>query len=120
MEKIIKIISLVKHNFIKHQAFTLFSVLILSALFLLTNLPYFSLFLSVDNIIIIYWIIVVLLFWPSAETSFVLGIIFLLLACFFQILGQNSIAEQAGNIIYFLIAIGFLQRLVIYFKKRSL
>lgn len=120
MEKIINIISLVKNNFIKYQAFTLFSVLILGALFLLTNLPYFSIFLSVDNVIIIYWIIVVLLFWPSAETSFILGIAFLLLACFFQILGQNLIVEQAGNIIYFLVAIGFLQRLVSYFKEKSL
>ncbi|MEK7572845.1 MAG: hypothetical protein AAB531_00315 [Patescibacteria group bacterium] len=119
MKKIASSISFAKHNFIKYQAFTLFSILILGALFLLSHLPYFSIFLSVDNIINIYWIIVVLIFWPPVKFSFVLGIIFSLLACFFLILSQDAIAERSGNIIYFLIVTGFLQTLINHLRKES-
>jgi len=120
MEKIGSRISLAKHNFIKYQAFTLFSILILSALFLLQRSPYFNLFLSIDNVVIIYWIILVLIFWPPVKFSFILGIIFSLLACFSLLSEQAVITEQSGNVVYFLIVIGFLQTLIIYLKKENL
>lgn len=120
MKRIINRISLIKHSFIEYQAVILFSLIVLGILFLFSFLPYFNLFLSIDTIIIIFWIIVVLLLWPPIKLSFVLSIIFSFAAYFFLLFNLDKLAEQAGNIIYMLLVIGFLQMLFSYIKKEKL
>lgn len=120
MKRIINIITFIKYSFIEYQAVILFSLIVLGTLSILSFLPYFNLFLRIDNIIIIFWIITVLLLWPPVRLSFILSIIFSFVAYFFLLFGLDFLAEKAGNVIYIFLVTGFLQMLYPYLKKEKL
>lgn len=119
MRKIINNISFLKHYFVEYQPFILLSFILLGTLFMLSRLQYFILFLTLDNIVIIFWITIVLLFWPPVKFSFILSIIFCFVAYFSSLFDVNVAAEQIGNIIYFLLVIGFSQMLFSYLKTEG-
>lgn len=104
-------------NFINRQyVFILFSFIVLIGLGLLAQIPYINLLLTPENIASIYWLLIILFFRPKICISFLLATILLMFAIVLIIIGLDSVAEKIGNIIYFLLVIGFMQSFLFYTK----
>ncbi len=114
MEKISKGITFIRKALEQKQFFFLFSIIVFGGLIFLAKFQYMNLILTDDNIFIFYWILAILIFKISAKTSFLLAIVFLFCAIGSVLLLLDTLTEQIGKIIYFLVLIGFIQS---YFSK---
>ncbi len=74
----------------------------------LSRLPYFSLLLTFTNVTIIFWIVVMFVLKLPSKSSFFVAIIFLFFAIINALRNRSIAQEVAGNIIYFLLLIGFI------------
>ncbi|GEM_PF-4765533 len=83
----------------------------------LSRLPYFSLLLTFTNLTIIFWIIVMFILKLPSKSSFFVAIIFLFFAIVSALRNRNMSQEVAGNIIYFLLLIGFARYFWDYIKQ---
>ncbi len=117
MNKFDENVFLIKNLFIKHQSFILFSIIALSIPLLLSYVPYVNLVYTIDKGILIYLLMTLIFIRPSAKTLLALGIVLLSLALILLLFGFAILAEQVGNIIFFLIAIGVFSIVSMYFKK---
>lgn len=82
----------------------------------LSKLPYFNIFLSPLVSLIFIWIMAVILLRLSADVSFLVSLVLLFITPVISIFRNDSMAEQVGNIVYFLLLIGFIQTFPAYLK----
>jgi len=105
-------------NFINRQyVFILFSFIVLIGLELFSQIPYVNLLLTLENIAYIYWLLIILFFRPKICISFLLAVILLMFALILITVGFDYVAEKLGNIIYFLLVVGFIQSFLLYLKS---
>ena len=104
-------------NFISQQyVLILFSFIVLIGFALFAQLPYVNLILTPESIACIYWLLIIQFFRPKISTSFLLAVILLLLTPILIVVGLASIAEKVGNVIFFLLVVGFVQTFLLYLK----
>lgn len=117
MKKIKNIYLNFKNYFLSHQPqFLLFFMLILLVNFF-SQLPYFNIFIFSLAGWGFFWIIVLMLFRLTGKASIVVSLILLISAPFFLIIKNSDLAEQIGNVAYFLLLIGFMQSFWQYLKE---
>jgi len=117
MNEIDRITLKVKNLFIKHQPFILFSIIALSIPVLLSYIPYVNLVYTLDNGMLIYLFMVLIFIRPSTKFLLILGIALLFLTLIFLLLGLAILAEQVGNIVFFLLAIGVFSIISAHFSE---
>lgn len=117
MNKLDKIIFRVKNLFIKNQPFILFSIIALGIPVLLSYIPYVNLVYTIDNGVLIYLLMILIFIRPSTKLLLIFGIPLLFLALIFLLFGITILAEQVGNIIFFLLAIGIFSIISVHFSR---
>lgn len=114
MKKTIKINFNIKIK--SHKKNIAFLLLVFVFLLILSNLPYFNIFLNLERLLLITITIGILLFLSSV--SFILiAIIFMLVSCLALLIKKDNLAEQVGNVVYFILLIAFLKNFSIYLKE---
>lgn len=96
----------IKNLFIKHQSFILFSIIVLILPIFLSYVPYVNLVYTLDKGVLIYLLMIIVFIGRRAIFVLGLGIVLLFLSLFFLLLGFAILAEQIGNIIFFLLIVG--------------
>lgn len=117
MNKFNEIIFLAKNLFIKYQPFILFSIITLGVPVLLSYVPYVNLVYTIDKGVLIYLFAIVIILRPSAKILLLIGIILLFLTLNLLWFGFDILAEQIGNIIFFLFVIGVFSIISAHFRK---
>ena len=107
----------IRDLFVRHQPFVFFSIIILSLPFLFSYIPYLNLVYTLDKGIFVYLLAIIVFTRPSAKLLFVLGIVLLIFTFMLLIFGFTALAEQLGNVIFFLLAIGIWLVSYTYFKN---
>lgn len=119
MNKLDKITFKVKNLFIKNQPFILFSIIALGIPVLLSYIPYVNLVYTIDNGVLIYLLMVFIFIRPSTKLLLIFGISLLFLTLIFLLFGLTVLAEQVGNIVFFLLAIGIFSIISGHFQRLS-
>lgn len=119
MKKLKEIISLSKKLFIKHQPLILLSLIVLIIPILLSYVPYVNLVYTVDKGALIYLVVMLMFIRPSTKFLLTLGIILLFLALILLLIGFAILAEQVGNMIFFLIVIGVFSIISAHFTRSN-
>ena len=88
-------------------------------LYFLSGLPYFNILFSSGVSLMIIWIIAVIFLKLSANVSFLISLILIIIALAISIFRNDAMAEQIGNMVYFLLLTGFLQTFFIYIKEQK-
>lgn len=114
-----KAIASVRDLFVKHQPFILFSIIILSSPFIFSPVPYLNLVYTFDKGVLVYLIAIMVFIRPSAKFLLVLGVILLISVFLLLSFGFTALAEQLGNVIFLLLAIGIWIIIYSYFKNPS-
>lgn len=117
MNKFNEKVLLIKNLFIKYQSFILFSIIVLSIPLLLSYVPYVNLVYTLDKGVLIYLLMIIIFIRPPAEFLLPLGIVLLFLALVLLLFGFTILAEQIGNIMFFLLAIGIFLVILGHFRK---
>lgn len=105
-----------KKYFLEHQL-SLFLIFFISILlYFLSQLPYLNIFLSPWVLAIIIWILAVIILKLCVSASFIVALVLLCSVPFILIFKSNSLAEEVGNAVYFLLLIGFSQTFFAYLK----
>lgn len=119
MNKLDKIILKIKNSFIENQSFILFSIIALGIPILLSYVPYVNLVYTLDKGMLIYLLMVLIFIRPPAKFLLTLGIVLLFLALILLLIGLAVLAEQVGNMIFFLIMIGVFSIISAHFARSS-
>ena len=119
MNKINESVLLIKNLFVKHQPFILFSIIALGIPVLLSYVPYVNLVYTLDKGMLIYLLMVLIFVRPPAKFLLTLGIVLLFLALILLLLGFAILAEQVGNMIFFLIVIGVFSIISAHLTRSS-
>lgn len=117
MSKFDHAIFLVKNLFIKNQSFILFSIIVLGIPVLLSYVPYVNLVFTLDKGILIYLLMIFIFIRPSVKLLLIFGILLLFLTLIFLFFGLAVLAEQVGNIIFFLLVVGVFSIISSHFTK---
>ena len=102
---------------LQHQPQFLLLFMLIVLVNFLSQIPYFNIFLSPRVMLILFWIISVMLFRLTGKTSIVVSLILLVFAPIFLIFNREDVAEQIGNLVYFLLLTGFIQDFTWYIIK---
>lgn len=105
-----------KKYFLLHNPHFLLIFVIIVLINFLSKLPYFNIFLSPWVSLIFIWVLAVIILRLRAGASFFASLVLMLIAPVFFILKNDLVAEQLGNIVYFLLLIGFIQTFFAYLK----
>lgn len=89
---------------------------VLTLLILLSTLPYFNILLSPQFILFLFLIFFVTVFEFGAEIISFIILIFIIFSLTLLLFSQDSIAENVGNHIYFLLLTNFSVILFKYFR----
>lgn len=117
MGKLDRIIIEIKNLFVKYQSFIVFSMIALGIPVLLSYVPYVNLVYTLDKGVLIYLLMVLIFIRPSMRLLLTFGIALLFAALILVLLGFAALAEQVGNIIFFLLVIRVFSLIFTYFKK---
>ncbi len=83
----------------------------------LSRLPFVSLLLTFTNLTIIFWVTVMFVLKLPSKSSFFVAIVFLFFAIVNALRNRTMSGEIVGNIIYFLLLIGFVRYFLDYVKR---
>lgn len=121
MKKISKLVALIKNYIIAHKNFVITSLAIIFFISIISSrLPYLNIIFTPSIMITVYWLAIILSFNLTEKMSFIFALIFVFLTQIAILLGQEYFAEQFGNVIFFILLIGFLQIFWSYTKKIKL
>src|SRR3989338_4550440 len=87
----------------------LFIILLFIFLTIFSRVPYINIFLSFWQPFLITWVIVVIVLKIKQWVNYFVGILLIILALIFLLLGKESVAEEFGALVYFLLLLGFIQ-----------
>ena len=95
--------------------------LFLTLLILISSLPYFNIILSPPFTPQLIFLIFLLLYMGTFKFSvkfiFLIAFVFMLFSLLLSLFYEDSIAENSGNYIYFLLLTGFLMSLFEFLRK---
>lgn len=117
MNKLDKIILKIKNLFIEKQSFILFSIIALGVPVLLSYIPYVNLVYTINNGVLIYLLMVFIFIRPSTKLLLIFGIPLLFLTLILLLFGLTILAEEVGNMVLFLLAIGIFSIISRHFSE---